>query len=109
MCIRDSRKAAMQADAPPAPSSSGLMCTEMVSAKAVLYNNKNTEDLMKTVPGAVSYTHLDNDEQALINRIIEGRKKGKKYHLIINAEGIGHSTGMARRIEACLLYTSRCV
>ena len=32
--------------------------------------------------------------------IIEGRKKGKKHHLIINAEGIGHSTGMARRIEA---------
>ena len=29
----------------------GLMCTEMVSAKAVLYNNKNTEDLMKTVSG----------------------------------------------------------
>ena len=28
----------------------GLMCTEMVSAKAVLYNKKNTEDLMKTVP-----------------------------------------------------------
>ena len=42
----------------------------------------------------------DNDEQALINHIIEGRKKGKKHHLIINAEGIGHSTGMARRIEA---------
>ena len=42
----------------------------------------------------------DNDEQTLINHIIEGRKKGKKHHLIINAEGIGHSTGMARRIEA---------
>ena len=42
----------------------------------------------------------DNDEQAIINHIIEGRKKGKKHHLIINAEGIGHSTGMARRIEA---------
>jgi len=42
----------------------------------------------------------DNDEQVLINHIIEGRKKGKKHHLIINAEGIGHSTGMARRIEA---------
>ena len=42
----------------------------------------------------------NNDEQALINHIIEGRKKGKKHHLIINAEGIGHSTGMARRIEA---------
>ena len=42
----------------------------------------------------------DNDEQQLINHVIEGRKKGKKHHLIINAEGIGHSTGMARRIEA---------
>lgn len=42
----------------------------------------------------------DNDEQTLINHIIDGRKKGKKHHLIINAEGIGHSTGMARRIEA---------
>ncbi len=28
----------------------GLMCTEMVSAKAVLYNNKNTEELLKTDP-----------------------------------------------------------
>lgn len=42
----------------------------------------------------------DGDEQKLIDHIIEGRKKGKKHHLIINAEGIGHSTGMARRIEA---------
>ena len=42
----------------------------------------------------------DGDEQAIINHIIDGRKKGKKHHLIINAEGIGHSTGMARRIEA---------
>lgn len=42
----------------------------------------------------------NNDEQELINHIIEGRKRGKKHHLIINAEGIGHSTGMARRIEA---------
>ena len=42
----------------------------------------------------------NGDEQAIINHIIDGRKKGKKHHLIINAEGIGHSTGMARRIEA---------
>ena len=42
----------------------------------------------------------DYDEQKLINNIIESRKKGKKHHIIINAEGIGHSTGMARRIEA---------
>ncbi len=42
----------------------------------------------------------DNDEQALINNIIRNRKNGKKHHIIINAEGIGHSASMARRIEA---------
>ncbi len=42
----------------------------------------------------------DYDEQKLINNIIELRKKGKKHHIIINAEGIGHSSSMARRIEA---------
>lgn len=42
----------------------------------------------------------DNDEQALINNIIRNRKNGKKHHIIINAEGIGHSESMARRIEA---------
>ncbi len=36
----------------------------------------------------------------LINNIIEGRKRGKKHHIIINAEGIGHSSSMAKRIEA---------
>lgn len=42
----------------------------------------------------------DNDEQALINNIIRNRKRGKKHHIIINAEGIGHSASMAKRIEA---------
>ena len=42
----------------------------------------------------------DGDEQALINMVIEKRKKGKTHHIIINAEGIGHSTSMAKRIEA---------
>lgn len=42
----------------------------------------------------------DNDEQELINNIIRNRKRGKKHHIIINAEGIGHSESMARRIEA---------
>lgn len=42
----------------------------------------------------------DYDEQILINNIINNRKRGKKHHIIINAEGIGHSTSMARRIEA---------
>ena len=40
------------------------------------------------------------DEQELINNIINNRKRGKKHHIVINAEGIGHSTSMARRIEA---------
>lgn len=42
----------------------------------------------------------DYNEQQIINNIINNRKKGKKHHIIINAEGIGHSTSMARRIEA---------
>lgn len=40
------------------------------------------------------------DEQVLVNNIIANRKKGKKHHIIINAEGIGHSASMAKRIEA---------
>lgn len=42
----------------------------------------------------------DGNEQAIIDDIINSRKKGKKHHIIINAEGIGHSESMARRIEA---------
>ncbi len=42
----------------------------------------------------------DYNEQALIDNIIASRKRGKTHHLIINAEGIGHSTSMAKRIEA---------
>ena len=42
----------------------------------------------------------DFDEQKIINHITDIRKIGKTHFLIINAEGIGHSTSMARRIEA---------
>ena len=42
----------------------------------------------------------DYNEQNIINNIVNNRKKGKTHHIIINAEGIGHSTSMARRIEA---------
>ena len=42
----------------------------------------------------------NHDEQKIINHIIDSRKVGKKHHLIINAEGIGHSSSMAKRIEA---------
>ena len=44
--------------------------------------------------------NYDYDEQEIVDNIIENRKKGKKHHIIINAEGIGHSTSMAKRIEA---------
>ena len=42
----------------------------------------------------------DNDEEAIIQNIIERKKVGKKHHIIINAEGVGKSEAMAKRIEA---------
>lgn len=42
----------------------------------------------------------DGDEQTIINHVIDTRKRGKRHHIIINAEGIGHSASMAKRIEA---------
>ena len=42
----------------------------------------------------------NHNEQDVINHVIENRKKGKMHHIIINAEGIGHSSSMAKRIEA---------
>ena len=44
--------------------------------------------------------NYDYNEQELIDHIIDNRKRGKKHHIIVNAEGIGHSSSMARRIEA---------
>ena len=42
----------------------------------------------------------DYDEQKLIDNIIDNKRRGKTHHIIINAEGVGHSASMARRIEA---------
>ena len=42
----------------------------------------------------------DYDEQKIIDNIIDSRRRGKMHHIIINAEGVGHSASMARRIEA---------
>ena len=44
--------------------------------------------------------NYDYNEQELIDHIIDNRKRGKKHHIIINAEGIGSSVRLARRIEA---------
>ncbi len=42
----------------------------------------------------------DYEEQEIIDRIITRKRLGKKLHIIINAEGIGDSNGMAKRVEA---------
>ncbi|MGI6002692.1 MAG: 6-phosphofructokinase [Lachnospiraceae bacterium] len=40
------------------------------------------------------------DEQDLVETILNNRKKGKTHHIIINAEGIGESNRLAKRLEA---------
>ena len=40
------------------------------------------------------------DEEVIIADIIENKKRGKKNYIIINAEGVGDSMAMAKRIEA---------
>ncbi len=39
------------------------------------------------------------NEQAIVDSVIENRKRGKKHYIIINAEGVGDSINMAKRIE----------
>ena len=41
----------------------------------------------------------DYDEQRLIDQVVNARKYGKQHYIIVNAEGIGHSQSMAKRIE----------
>ena len=41
----------------------------------------------------------DYDEKAIVADIQECRKRGKKNYIIINAEGVGDSMNMAKRIE----------
>lgn len=41
----------------------------------------------------------DGDEVKLIEHIKETKKKGKKHHIVINAEGIGNSQALASKIE----------
>ncbi|MCD8078594.1 MAG: 6-phosphofructokinase [Lachnospiraceae bacterium] len=42
----------------------------------------------------------DYDEQKIIEQIIRLRRSGKTHHIIVNAEGVGHTMEMAARIEA---------
>ena len=49
----------------------------------------------------------DYNEQQVIENIIDNRRRGKTHHIIINAEGIGHSGSMAKRIEAATGISTR--
>lgn len=49
----------------------------------------------------------DFNEKKLIENVINNRKRGKRHHIIINAEGIGDSMGMAARIEEATGLTTR--
>lgn len=42
----------------------------------------------------------NHNEQGIIENITEKRLVGKKHHIIVNAEGIGDSYGMAARIQS---------
>lgn len=39
------------------------------------------------------------DADKLMKHIVDNRKQGKRHHIIVNAEGIGHSEEMAKRIQ----------
>ena len=41
----------------------------------------------------------DYDEEKLVEHIKKYHAFGKKHHIIVNAEGVGHSTSMAKRIQ----------
>ena len=47
------------------------------------------------------------NEQAIIDHVLNNRRVGKKHHLIINAEGIGHSATLAKHIEEATGVESR--
>ncbi|MCR5755589.1 MAG: 6-phosphofructokinase [Acetatifactor sp.] len=48
----------------------------------------------------LTYEKYDGDEQRIIDSVLERKKVGKKHHIIVNAEGVGDSEGLAKRIEA---------
>ncbi len=41
----------------------------------------------------------EDDEKEIIKKILSKRRIGKKHHIIVNAEGVGDSHAMAKRIE----------
>ena len=83
-----------------------VMGAEGSDPGSVLYDaissakNKNADILLCDTAGRLHNKKNLREELKKINRIIDNRKRGKRHHIIINAEGIGHSASMAKRIEA---------
>ena len=49
----------------------------------------------------------DGNEQVIIDHIIENRALGKRHHIIVNAESIGGSNELAKRIETVTRIETR--
>ena len=67
-----------------------------VVGDSVLVNGRNRDEQR----GPIAETDYDDGEDEYVDERDYNRKKGKKHHIIVNAEGIGHSASMAKRIEA---------
>ncbi len=48
---------------------------------------------------ALTPEYYDHDESRIISRILKAKNSGKKLHLIVNADSVGGSNGLAKRIE----------
>lgn len=47
----------------------------------------------------ITTEYYDHNEQRIISEIISKKRLGKRLHLIVNAEGVGRSSGLAKNIE----------
>ena len=83
----------------------GMMCTEMVSAKAILYNNKNTDKLLEVDPRERPVAvQLFGSDPEILSRMAARIEDGPYDFIDINM-----GCPVPKVVNNCLLYTSRCV
>ena len=82
----------------------GLICMEMVSAKAILYKNKNTEDLMTIHPGEhpVSLQLFGSDPEILAQIAAQIARKRASLMKLQDAFNAAYFSEL---IDAVSLYT----
>ena len=99
----------------------GMNAAIRAVVRTALAQGKKVKGIMRGYQGLLDEEIIDMDKHSVSDiiqkggtilgtarsadfRTAEGQQKGaeicKKHHLIINAEGIGHSASMAKRIEA---------